>query len=129
MANVPEGLYYSKDHEWLKVEGDTGTVGITDHAQTALGDVVFVELPEVGREVGANEACAVVESVKAASDVYAPVAGRVAEVNGRLAEDPGLVNRDPTGEGWFYKLEIADAAALDELMDEAGYQRFVESQA
>ncbi|GAA0607353.1 glycine cleavage system protein GcvH [Craurococcus roseus] len=120
---------YTTSHEWVRLEGDVATVGITDHAQTALGDVVFVDLPEVGREVGANEACAVVESVKAASDVYAPLAGRVVEANERLSEDPGLVNRDPTGEGWFYKLEIADAAALDELMDEAGYQRFVESQA
>ena len=120
---------YTTSHEWVRLEGDVATVGITDHAQTALGDVVFVELPEVGREVGANEACAVVESVKAASDVYAPLAGRVVEANERLSEDPGLVNRDPTGEGWFYKLEVADAAALDELMDEAGYQRFVESQA
>ena len=122
-------LKFTKDHEWVRMDGETATIGITDHAQNALGDVVFVDLPEVGREVGANEACAVVESVKAASDVYAPVAGRVVEANGRLSEDPGLVNRDPTGEGWFYKLEIADAAALDELMDEAGYQRFVESQA
>ncbi len=120
---------FTTSHEWVRMDGDVATVGITDHAQTALGDVVFVDLPEVGREVGANEACAVVESVKAASDVYAPVAGRVVEANGRLSEDPGLVNRDPTGEGWFYKLEIADPAALDELMDEAGYQRFVESQA
>ena len=120
---------FTTSHEWVRMDGDVATVGITDHAQTALGDVVFVDLPEVGREVGANEACAVVESVKAASDVYAPLAGRVVEANGRLSEDPGLVNRDPTGEGWFYKLEIADAAALDELMDEAGYQRFVESQA
>jgi glycine cleavage system H protein len=122
-------MKYTTSHEWVRLEGDVATVGITDHAQTALGDVVFVELPEVGREVGANEACAVVESVKAASDVYAPLAGKVVEANGRIAEDPGLINRDPTGEGWFYKLEIADAAALDELMDEAGYQRFVESQA
>jgi len=123
-------LKFTTSHEWVRLDGgDVATIGITDHAQTALGDVVFVELPEVGREVGGNEACAVVESVKAASDVYAPVAGRVVEANERLADDPGLVNRDPTGEGWFYKLEIADAAALDELMDEAGYQRFVESQA
>ena len=120
---------YTTSHEWVRLEGDVATVGITDHAQTALGDVVFVELPEAGREVGANEACAVVESVKAASDVYAPLPGKVVEANARLSEDPSLVNRDPTGEGWFYKLEIADAAALDELMDEAGYQRFVESQA
>ena len=123
-------LKYTTSHEWVRLDGgDVATVGITDHAQTALGDVVFVELPEVGREVGGNEACAVVESVKAASGVYAPVAGRVVEANGRLSEDPGLINRDPTGEGWFYKLEVADAAALDELMDEAGYQRFVETQA
>jgi glycine cleavage system H protein len=120
---------YTTSHEWIRMDGDVATVGITDHAQTALGDVVYVELPEVGRELAGNEACAVVESVKAASDVYAPVAGRVVEANERLADDPGLVNRDPTGEGWFYKLEIADAAALDELMDEAGYLRFVESQA
>ena len=120
---------FTTSHEWVRLDGDVVTVGITDHAQTALGDVVFVDLPEVGREVDANEACAVVESVKAASDVYAPVAGRVVEANGRLSEDPGLINRDPAGDGWFYKLEVADAAALDELMDEAGYQRFVESQA
>jgi glycine cleavage system H protein len=120
---------FTTSHEWVRTDGDVVTVGITDHAQTALGDVVFVDLPEIGREVGANEALAVVESVKAASDVYAPLAGRVVEANGRLSEDPSLVNRDPTGEGWFYKLEIADAAALDALMDEAGYQRFVESQA
>jgi glycine cleavage system H protein len=120
---------FTTSHEWVRLDGDVVTVGITDHAQTALGDVVFVDLPEVGREVGANEACAVVESVKAASDVYAPVAGKVVEANARLSEDPGLVNRDPIGEGWFYKLDIADAAALDALMDEAGYQRFVESQA
>src|SRR3712207_8126689 len=94
---------FTTSHEWVRLDGDVATVGITDHAQTALGDVVFVDLPEVGREVGANEACAVVESVKAASDVYALVAGRGVEANGRLSEDPGLVNRDPTGEGWFYK--------------------------
>ena len=121
---------YTTSHEWVRMDGgDVVTIGITDHAQTALGDVVFVDLPEVGREVGANEACAVVESVKAASDVYAPLPGRIVEANSRLSEDPGLVNRDPTGEGWFFKLEIADAAALDALMDEAGYGRFVESQA
>ena len=121
---------YTTSHEWVRMDGDeVATVGITDHAQTALGDVVFVELPEVGREVGGNEACAVVERVKAASDVYAPLPGKVVEANARLAEDPGLVNRDPTGEGWFYKIEVADAGMLHELMDEAGYQRFVESQA
>ena len=120
---------YTTSHEWVRLDGDVVTVGITDHAQTALGDVVFVDLPEVGREVGANEACAVVESVKAASDVYAPLPGRVVEANARLSEDPGLVNSDPTGEGWFYKLEVADPGMLHELMDEPAYQRFVESQA
>ena len=120
---------FTTSHEWVRTDGDVVTVGITDHAQTALGDVVFVDLPEVGREVGANEACAVVESVKAASDVYAPLAGRVVEANARLSEDPGLVNREPTGEGWFYKLEVGDAGMLHELMDEPAYQRFVESQA
>ena len=120
---------FTQDHEWIRMEGDAAVVGITDHAQTALGDVVFVELPEVGREVAAHEAVAVVESVKAASDVFAPIAGRVVEVNARLAEDAGLINRDPSGEGWFFKIEPADASALDGLMDEAGYQAFVESQA
>ena len=114
---------------------DRGALPLERHAQPQvvlrdgadLGDQQV--RPEAGREVAANAACAVVESVKAASDVYAPLPGRVVEANARLAEDPGLVNRDPTGEGWFYKLEVADAAALGELMDEAGYRRFVESQA
>lgn len=120
---------YTKDHEWVRLEGDTATIGITDHAQNALGDVVFVDLPEVGREVAAGEACAVVESVKAASDVYAPVAGRVVEVNNVLADDPGLINREPTGEGWFFKIEPKDMAEIAGLMDEAAYHAFVESQA
>jgi len=124
---MPE-LKYTKDHEWVRLEGEAATVGITDHAQNALGDVVFVELPEVGREVAAGEACAVVESVKAASDVYAPVAGRVAAVNAALADDPGLINRDPAGEGWFFRLEGVEAAAAEALMDGAAYQALVESQ-
>ena len=119
---------FTTSHEWIRLDGGVAVVGITDHAQEALGDVVFVDLPEAGREVAGNEACAVVESVKAASDVYAPVAGRVVEANARLADDPGLVNRDPMGEGWFYRLELSDAGQLDALMDEAGYRRFVESQ-
>ena len=122
-------MRFTKDHEWVELSGDVATVGITAHAAEQLGDVVFVETPDVGKAVKAGDAFAVVESVKAASDVYAPLAGRVVEANGRLAEDPGLINRDPAGEGWFYKLEIADAAALDGLMDEPAYQRFVESQA
>lgn len=120
-------LRFTKDHEWIRLDGDVATIGITDHAQNALGDVVFVELPEPGREVAAGEACAVVESVKAASDVYAPVAGRVAEVNGALADNPGLVNTDPTGEGWFFRLEGVDPQAVSALMDEAAYAAFLES--
>jgi len=120
-------LRFTKDHEWVRLEGDVATVGITDHAQDALGDVVFVDLPEPGREVSAGEACAVVESVKAASDVYAPLAGRIVESNSALGENPALVNSSPTGEGWFFKLEGVDAAAVAALMDEAAYAAFLES--
>jgi glycine cleavage system H protein len=120
-------LRFTKDHEWVRLEGDVATVGITDHAQDALGDVVFVDLPEIGRTVTAGEACAVVESVKAASDVYAPLAGRIVESNTALTENPALVNSSPTGEGWFFKLEGVDAAAVAALMDEAGYAAFLES--
>ncbi|MCB4823749.1 glycine cleavage system protein GcvH [Roseicella aerolata] len=125
---MPE-LRFTKDHEWVRQDGDAAVIGITDHAQNALGDVVFVDLPEVGREVAAGEACAVVESVKAASDVYAPIAGRIVEVNSALTEDPGLINREPSGEGWFFKLEPKDPAEIAALMDDAAYARFVESQA
>jgi glycine cleavage system H protein len=120
-------LRFTKDHEWIRLEGDVATVGITDHAQTALGDVVFVDLPEAGRDVTEGEAIAVVESVKAASDVYAPVAGRVVESNAALAENPALVNSAPTGEGWFFKLEGVDAATVAALMDEAAYAAFLET--
>ena len=122
-------LRFTKDHEWVRLDGDVATIGITDHAQTALGDVVFVDLPEAGREVAAGEAIAVVESVKAASDVYAPVAGRVLESNAKLSEDPSLVNSSPAEEGWFFRLAGVDAAAVAALMDEAAYNSFVESQA
>jgi len=122
-------LRYTKDHEWLRGDGDAVTIGITDHAQNALGDVVFVDLPEIGREVAAGEAVAVVESVKAASDVYAPIAGRIVEVNAALSEDPGLINREPTGEGWFFKIEPKDPAEMGALLDDAAYAAFVESQA
>ena len=122
-------LRYTKDHEWVRQDGDAVVIGITDHAQNALGDVVFVELPEIGREVAAGEACAVVESVKAASDVYAPIAGRVVEVNGALADDPAAINRDPAGEGWFFRIEPKDPGEVAALMDEAAYAGFVESQA
>lgn len=120
-------LKFTKDHEWVRLDGDVATIGITDHAQTALGDVVFVELPEVGREVAAGEACAVVESVKAASDIYAPIAGRIVEVNGALADNPGLVNASAFEEGWFFRIEPADASALAGLMDEAGYAAYLET--
>jgi glycine cleavage system H protein len=121
-------LKFTKDHEWVRMEGDTATIGITDHAQNALGDVVFVDLPEPGRVVAAGEAVAVVESVKAASDVYAPIAGRVVEVNAALADDPGTINREPTGGGWFFRIEPKDPGEVAALMDEAAYAAFVESQ-
>jgi glycine cleavage system H protein len=116
---------FTKDHEWIRVDGGIGTVGITSHAQDQLGDVVYVELPEVGRKAAKGEAVAVVESVKAASDVYAPVAGEVTEANADLAVSPGLVNEDAEGRAWFFKLKIADAAELDALMDRAAYDAFV----
>jgi len=121
-------LKFTKDHEWVRLDGDAAVIGITDHAQNALGDVVFVDLPEIGREVAAGEACAVVESVKAASDIYAPISGRIVEVNSALGEDPGLINREPTGEGWFFKLEPKDPSEAAALMDEGAYAAFVESQ-
>jgi len=117
---------FSKDHEWVRLEGDTATVGITDHAQNALGDVVFVDLPEIGREVTVGEAIAVVESVKAASDVYAPLTGRVVEVNSALVDNPALINSEPTGEGWFFRIEPSGALP-DDLMDENAYAAFVET--
>ncbi len=120
-------LRVTQDHEWVRLEGDVATVGITDHAQNALGDVVFVDLPEAGREVAAGESVAVVESVKAASDVYAPVAGKIVESNAALAENPALVNSSPTDEGWFFRIEGVDAATVAELMDEAAYLAFLET--
>jgi glycine cleavage system H protein len=118
---------YTKDHEWIRLDGDIATVGITDHAQEALGDVVFVELPELERMVEAGEACAVVESVKAASDIYAPLAGKVVETNGAIVDEPALVNSDAVGEGWFFRLEIEDTEAFNALMDEAAYTEFLET--
>ena len=119
---------YTADHEWLRIEDDVATIGVTDYAQSQLGDVVYVELPEPGHRVEQGKEAAVVESVKAASEVYAPVSGEVAEVNDGLAADPAKVNADPLGEGWFMKLRLDDAGQLDGLMDEAAYQRFVEEQ-
>ena len=116
---------YSKDHEWVRREGDTATIGITDYAQNQLGDVVYVELPAIGRKVEQGGDAAVVESVKAASEVYAPVAGEVVAVNEILSGEPGRVNADPQGEGWFFKLKLSDPKQLDALMDEAAYKSFV----
>lgn len=113
---------FSIDHEWVRVDGDIATVGITDYAQEQLGDIVYVELPEVGRAIERGGAAAVVESVKAASDIYAPVAGDIVEVNQELAGNPGMVNSDPMGRGWFFKLRIAAHEQLDSLMDEAAYK-------
>jgi glycine cleavage system H protein len=121
-------IRYTKEHEWVRVDGQVATVGISNHAQEQLGDVVFVELPEVGRTVGQNAAMAVVESVKAASDVYAPISGEVVEVNDALTDDPALVNGDAEGAGWFCKLKVANPAELDGLMDAEAYRAFVESQ-
>ncbi len=117
--------YYTKDHEWIRVDGDVGVVGVTAHAAEQLGDVVFVELPDVGKSVAQNGEIAVVESVKAASDVYAPVAGEVTEVNAALADKPETVNESPEDGGWFFKLKIADAKELEGLMDESAYTAFV----
>ena len=117
--------YFTKDHEWISVEGDTATVGISNHAQEALGDIVFAEVPEAGRKLSKGQEAAVVESVKAASDVYAPVSGEVTEGNPAIADDPSIVNRDPEGEGWFFKLKLSDPGELDGLMDEAAYRDFL----
>ena len=120
---------YTKDHEWVLFDGETAAVGISVHAQEQLGDVVFVDLPEVGRTVEPEEAMAVVESVKAASDVYAPIAGEITEVNDALADNPALVNEAAEGDGWFVKIKPADPSAIDALMDEAAYAAFVADQA
>lgn len=119
--------YFTKDHEWLSVEGNVATVGITDYAQAQLGDVVFVELPDVGKALTKGGEAAVVESVKAASEVYAPVDGTVADVNQAIADNPALVNEAPQGDGWFVKIELSDAGQLDGLMDETAYKAFVDT--
>ena len=118
---------YSKDHEWISVEGDVGTVGISQYAQEQLGDVVFVDVPQVGRKIAKGESVAVVESVKAASDIYSPASGEVTEANAALADTPGDVNADPMGKGWFFKVKLGNPGELDELMDQAAYDAFVKS--
>ena len=122
MSNVPTDLKYAKSHEWVRVSGDTATVGITDHAQHELTDIVFVELPAVGRKVKAGEACAVVESVKTASDIYSPVSGEILEVNQAVVDKPELVNTDAHGNGWFYKIKLSDAAEVNALLTPENYK-------
>lgn len=119
-------LYYTEDHEWIAVDGDIGTVGITDYAQHALGDIVFAELPEIGAAAAKGKEIAVVESVKAASDVYAPVSGEVTAANSAVADQPGLVNESPEENGWFFKVRLSNPAELDGLMDRAAYDAFVQ---
>lgn len=117
---------YSEDHEWVLIEGDNVTVGITEYAQNALGDIVFAEAPDAGTEVELGEECAVVESVKAASEIYAPLSGKIIEGNAALDDEPGLVNTSPEGDGWFFKMTMSDTSELDKLMDKAAYTAFCE---
>jgi len=127
MANVPEGLYYSKDHEWLRVEGETGTVGITDHAQHSLGDVVYVELPKAGETFAAHDTFGSVESVKAVSELFLPVAGEITEVNESLADEPEKVNSDPYGDGWMLRVKLSNRGEVDSLLSAAEYEDYVGS--
>ena len=129
MSNIPDGLHYSKDHEWLRVEGETGTVGITDHAQNSLGDVVYVELPKVGDSFGGHESFGSVESVKAVSELFLPVGGEVVEVNESLQDEPEKVNTDPYGEGWMVRIRVSDPSQVDGLLSPKEYEDFVQSDA
>ena len=129
MANIPEELHYSKDHEWIKVEGDTGTVGITDHAQHSLGDVVYVELPKVGDRFTSHEAFGSVESVKAVSELFCPVAGEVTEVNETLNDEPEKVNADPYGAAWMIRVRMSSPGEVDKLMNAAEYEDYIKAEA
>ena len=120
-------LYFTKEHEWVRVEGDTATVGISDHAQEQLGDIVFAEVPETGKRLSKGQEAAVVESVKAASDVYSPVSGEVVEGNSKVADDPSIVNSDPEGDGWFFKLKLDDPGEVEGLMDESAYREWIKT--
>ena len=124
--NFPEDLRYTQEHEWVRVDGTTARVGITDYAQDALGDVVYVDLPQVGAAVAAMTSCCEVESTKSVSEIFSPVSGSVAEVNSDLTDTPQMINEDPYGKGWIFAVEIADSAELDRLMDSAAYQAFLE---
>ena len=127
MSNIPEELRYTESHEWVSLDADgSARIGITDHAQEALGDLVFVELPAVGDNIDQGDACAVVESVKAASDIYSPLTGEVLAVNDSLEDDPGIVNADPYGDGWLYSVSLVDAAELENLMDAEAYAESLE---
>jgi glycine cleavage system H protein len=123
MSNVPSDLKYAKSHEWVRVSGDTATIGITDHAQQELTDIVFVELPATGRKVKAGEACAVVESVKTASDIYSPVSGEILETNKAVVDNPALVNSQPDADGWFYKIKLSNLAEVNALLSPADYKK------
>jgi glycine cleavage system H protein len=123
MSNVPSDLKYAKSHEWVRVSGDTATVGISDHAQAELTDIVFVELPAVGRKVKAGEACAVVESVKTASDIYAPVSGEILETNKNVSDNPALANSEPYDGGWFFKIKLSNASELNALLSADDYKK------
>ena len=120
-------LYFTKEHEWVRVEGDTATVGISDHAQEQLGDIVFAEVPETGKRLSKGQEAAVVESVKAASDVYSPVSGEVVEGNRKVSDDPSIVNSDPEGDGWFFKVKLDNPGELDGLMDEGAYRDWIKT--
>lgn len=128
MANVPDNLHYSKDHEWVLVEGETAVIGITDHAQDQLGDVVYVELPKVGDEFAANDSFGSVESVKAVSEIFTPIAGKVTEVNESLADEPERVNKDPYGDGWMIKMQMSKSGEVDSLLTAAEYEDFTKAE-
>lgn len=128
MMKVPEELYYTKEHEWARVEGNVATVGITDYAQSQLTDIVYVELPEVGKEVKQMEPFGTIEAVKTVADLYAPLSGKVIEVNEKLKEDPGLVNRDPYGEGWIIKIEMSDPEEVKNLLSAEDYKKLIEEE-
>ena len=126
--NVPSELKYTKEHEWVKVEAGLATIGITDWAQGELGDIVFVELSDVGAAIDKMETFGTIEAVKAVSELYLPVSGKIVEINGSLEDDPMVINRDPYGDGWMIKLEIADSSQIDELLDAGGYQKLIDEQ-
>ena len=127
MAKPPADVRYTREHEWIRLDGDIATVGITDHAQEQLGDLVHVELPELERAVAEGETCAVVESVKAASDIFAPLTGKIVEINETIVEDPSIVNSDAEGEGWFFRLDVDDPASFEQLMDQDAYDEYLET--